>query len=229
LERRPSASPDVRWRLAWLAGAAVTLSAGLAAAQPGESGAIAVLYDQPNFHGQAVRVVGGAADLRRFGFARRALSGHFDGDWMVCDGLRFTGRCVTVTGALTDLTPLGLDRRIASLRQGEAVSGDARDAGGDADEADDGYFDRGGAASDETYRTGAAADRSPRGQGEGALERGVAGYATVFFIRPQRGGADVPGEARADADAFCRGQGLGAAIYYDTDGHILRDVLCRRD
>ena len=207
----------------------LALVAGRAHAQPGESGAIAVLYDQPNFHGHAVRIVGGAADLRRFGFARRALSGHFDGDWMVCDGLRFAGRCVTVTGALTDLTPLGLDRRIASLRQGEAVGGDARDAGGGAGEADDGYFDRGGAASDETRRSGAADEPPPRGRGEGALERGVAGYATVFFIRPQQSGADVPGEDRAAADAFCRGQGLGAALYYDTDGHILRDVLCRRD
>jgi hypothetical protein len=227
LERPRSARPVVSRACLAAAVALVQIGAGHAArAQPPEPGAVAVLYDRPNFHGHSVRIVAGAADLRRLGFARRALSGAFDGDWMVCDGLRFTGRCVTVAGAVADLVPLGLDRRIASLRQGEAVGGG--DGGsGDASPADDGYYDRGQAGPDND----AAAEQRPpppRRQ-EGPLERGVAGYATVFFIRPQQGGADVPGEGRAAADAFCRAQGFGAAAYYDTDGRILRDVLCRRD
>lgn len=218
-------------RRGWLVAVAALaqVSAGEAAlAQPPERGAVAVLYDQPNFHGHAVRIVAGAADLRRRGFARRALSGTFDGDWMVCDGLRFTGRCVTVNGTVADFVPLGLDLRIASLRQGEAVGGGDRDSG-EASAADDGYYDRSQARPDDgDGRTPPPPPYGSRRQAE-ALDQGVAGYATVFFNRPQQAGADVPGQGRAAADGFCRAQGFGAAVYYDTDGHILRDVLCRRD
>jgi hypothetical protein len=51
----------------------------------------------------------------------------------------------------------------------------------------------------------------------------------IFFVRPQRGGQDVPGDGRAAADGFCREQNLGPALYYDIDGRSLRDVLCRRE
>ena len=215
-----------RLALVGLASALFGTSATLA--QP--PAASAVLFDAPNFHGRSVRVSGAMSDLRRWDFARRAMSAHFDGDWIVCEGPRFTGRCVTVIGDLADLVPEGLDRRIASLRQADPGQPAPADVGSGAPppaaEADDGYFDRGGPT------TPAAAPQEtlpPAAAYAGPVDHGVAGHSSVFFIRPQRDGADITGEGRPAADAFCRDQGLGPVLYYDTDGHVLRDVLCRRD
>lgn len=215
-----------------LTGLLAAVLAGAAAAQPAGPAPVAVLYDQPNFHGRWVRVAGGEVDLRRLTFAGAAMSGQFEGDWMVCDGPRYAGRCVTVTGAVADLTPLGLDHQIASLRQGDTVGAGVRGGGETAGEpqADDGYYDRGRVRAqlpppspadasppvDAAWRAGASGDP------------GVAGYGSVFFIRPRRDGEDIPGAGRDLADRFCRDQGLGPALYFDSDGHILRDVLCRR-
>jgi hypothetical protein len=215
-------------RLALVGGfAAALICAGQAAAQPPV--ASATLFDAPNFHGHSVRISGGMSDLRRWDFARRAMSGHFDGDWIVCEGPRYTGRCVTLIGDLADLVPQGLDRRIASLRQadpGQPAESDAPPtAAPPPAEADDGYFDRG--------RASAPAETAPAQAlpppSAAPVDHGVAGHSSVFFIRPQREGADITGEGRSAADAFCRDQGLGPVLYYDTDGHVLRDVLCRRD
>ncbi|MBI1199303.1 MAG: hypothetical protein GC203_15690 [Phenylobacterium sp.] len=79
-------------------------------------------------------------------------------------------------------------------------------------------------------------DRRPDG-------RGVEGTRTVFFPRPTIGGLDVAAGDRG-ADVYCRRQGLGSAIWYDSserarqavgpDGEltgrstVLRDLLCRR-
>jgi hypothetical protein len=73
---------------------------------------------------------------------------------------------------------------------------------------------------------------------------GVPGSTVVFFARPESRGADVAASGQGGADAFCRSQGLGPAVYFDqtqrarraTDaygriigpGPVLRDVLCRR-
>jgi len=215
-------------RLALVGGlAAALICAGEASAQPPV--ASATLFDAPNFHGRSVRISGGMSDLRRWDFARRAMSAHFDGDWIVCEGPRYTGRCVTLIGDLADLVPQGLDRRISSLRQadpGQPAESDAPPAAAPPPgEADDGYFDRGRAA--------APAEPAPAQAlpppSAGPIDHGVAGHSSVFFIRPQREGADITGEGRSAADAFCRDQGLGPVLYYDTDGHVLRDVLCRRD
>jgi hypothetical protein len=55
-----------------------------------------------------------------------------------------------------------------------------------------------------------------------------AGPAAVFFAKPMRGAAEVPIDAQGPANQFCRDQGLGPAVYFDTDGRVLRDVVCRR-
>jgi hypothetical protein len=218
-------------RLAVVVGlAAALICAGPAAAQPPAPSA--VLFDAPNFHGHSVRISGGMSDLRRWGFARRAMSGHFDGDWIVCEGPRFTGRCVTLIGDLADLVPQGLDRRISSLRQADPGQPAQNDAPPSAppppSDADDGYFDRGRAPAPAEPPETAPAQALPP-PSAAPIDHGVAGHSSVFFIRPQRGGADITGEGRSATDSFCRDQGLGPVLYYDTDGHVLRDVLCRRD
>jgi hypothetical protein len=73
---------------------------------------------------------------------------------------------------------------------------------------------------------------------------GIEGATSVFFPRPTLRGWPVSAWRRGAADAFCRAQGLGPAIYFDQggrarealepdgrrvgDGPVLRDVLCRR-
>jgi hypothetical protein len=71
----------------------------------------------------------------------------------------------------------------------------------------------------------------------------VEGTTTVFFARPSVRGIDVAAGSNG-ANSFCRNQGLGAAVYYDSserapraigpDGEfvgrssVLRDLLCRK-
>jgi hypothetical protein len=55
-----------------------------------------------------------------------------------------------------------------------------------------------------------------------------AGRSAVFFATPTRGGSQVAVDVQGPANQFCHDQGLGAAVYADTDGRVLRDVLCRR-
>lgn len=70
------------------------------------------------------------------------------------------------------------------------------------------------------------------------------GQNSVFFPRPHIGGVDVSANGVRAADAFCRNQGLGVSLYFDTSrragrslgpdgrfagpGPVLSDVLCRR-
>jgi hypothetical protein len=90
------------------------------------------------------------------------------------------------------------------------------------------------------------AGRPPGGPGggfPGGGARGVDGTRTVFFVRPSVRGVDVAAGDRG-ANAFCRAQGLGPAVWYDSserareaigpDGElvgrssVLRDLLCRK-
>ncbi|WP_068876000.1 MULTISPECIES: beta/gamma crystallin-related protein [unclassified Phenylobacterium] len=73
--------------------------------------------------------------------------------------------------------------------------------------------------------------------------RGTEGAVTVFFPRPTLGGLDVAAGGRG-ANMYCRRQGLGPAVWYDSserareavgpDGErtgrssVLRDLLCRK-
>lgn len=257
------------------AGAAATFI-GAAAAQT-SSGPRAVLFDQPNFQGQSVTVVEGAPDLARWGFAAKAASARFDGEWTVCDAADLDGQCTTVKGDVPDLAQIGL-RRIVSLGEAPAdAAGDDReaapgaaitsaDAGRNADTpvARPATLSASATASTATAtssvagKPGAGAARaavartrraaaSPRTTRRAAKApapmtklaalpptsaaqptdswQGAASSTAVFFAAPKRGGAKV---AQGPADQFCRDQGLGPALYFDTDGHVLRDVLCRR-
>jgi hypothetical protein len=194
-----------------LVGGVLTLAAS-ALAQPETRIARAVLFDQPNFQGRSITIAQGSADLTAQGFAGMAMSGHFDGPWTICADPAFRGHCETVSGDMTDLSQVGLSRRVDSLRQG-ADQDAASDGGGQ-----DSYYDR-----------PPPAPRADPEDGRAFANQGVAGHTVVFFYRPQRAGADIPGQGHDLADAFCRDQGLGPALYYATDGVILRDVLCQRD
>jgi hypothetical protein len=195
--------------LALIAGGVLALAAASAPAQPA-GGPEATLFDQPNFQGRSITVTQGSADLETRDFAAMAMSGRFEGDWSICTRPAFRGRCETVRGDVADLGQLGLSRRINSLRR----QGDGAAPPPPPQSADDGYYDRPQPAADE---------------GRAVAGQGVAGHGVVFFYRPQRAGADIPGSGRDIADAFCRDMGYGPAVYFDTDGQILRDVLCRRD
>lgn len=86
-------------------------------------------------------------------------------------------------------------------------------------------------------------DPGPPPRPGGGGSRGVEGTRTVFFAQPRIDGYDVAAGDRG-ADTFCRRQGLGSAVWYDSserareaigpDGQIvgrssvLRDLLCRR-
>lgn len=82
-----------------------------------------------------------------------------------------------------------------------------------------------------------------QGGGPGGGARGYEGARTVFFPRPTVDGLDVAAGDRG-ADIYCRSQGLGPAVWFDSserarqavgpDGQligrssVLRDLLCRR-
>jgi hypothetical protein len=107
---------------------------------------------------------------------------------------------------------------------------DARPGYGPADP----YYDYQPPAADTPY--GAPYDAAETGR--------VEGQTAVFFPRPILSGQDVSALRPGAADAFCRAQGLGAALYFDPNqrsarsvgldrrpvgsGPVLRDVLCRR-
>jgi hypothetical protein len=195
----------------------VALATGLAGAglaQPDTAGPNAVLFDQPNFQGRSITISQGSADLEAQGFSAMAMSGHFEGDWTICARPAFRGHCDDVHGDVVDLAQLGLSRRIVSLRHDPSDAPAAPPPSQPA--APDGYFDR-------------PPPPPARPEGVAVPNQGVAGHSVVFFYRPQQAGADIPGATKDLADTFCQGQGLGAAAYWDTDGRILRDVLCKRD
>ena len=239
------------------AGLAAAL-AGVASAQP-SGAARATLFDQPNFQGASVTIVEGSPDLAVRGFAGRAMSGRFEGDWTLCDSPGLDGRCASVSGDVADLATVGLGRRVISLRESEGEDGYApedhyaensarADQGGraDRDSPPDANDERvpgphttqapppPPAAAPPTASQRYAEASAPAGAGAPSSaaavirREGEAGRSAVFFAQPKRGGADIEVDAQGPANQFCSAQGLGPALYYDTDGRDLRDVLCRR-
>jgi hypothetical protein len=104
--------------IALIAGGAA--AAGAASAQP-PGAPRAILFDQPNFQGSSITIVQGSANLAAQDYAGRAMSGHFDGEWLACDAPNFGGHCQHLSGDVTDFGGVGLGRRLASLRQSEAA------------------------------------------------------------------------------------------------------------
>ena len=201
--------------LALAALAALSLAAGVAHAQRG--GGSATLYELPNFQGRSVTITDSTPDLGRWRFNDRAQSAKFEGRWRVCEHDQFKGRCQEISGAVVDLTTYGLFGQISSMEPAYRPGG-----GG-------GYPGPGG---------GGGGYPPP-----GRDPRGIDGTRTVFFPRPTIGGTDVAAGDRA-ADAYCRRQGLGPAVWFDSseragqavtpDGQfvgrssVIRDLLCRK-
>lgn len=198
----------------WLAAAAILALAGAAQAQPSRAGT-ATLYDQPDFQGNSVTITRSAPDLGRWRFNDRAQSARFEGRWTICEHDDFRGRCQEVSGAVPNLHTFGLMAQISSLEPVGRPPGPQGPPGG-------GYGGRGGPGRD---------------------GRGIEGARTVFFPRPTVGGIDVAAGDRG-ADIFCRQQGLGRAVWFDSDERapqaigpegqfvgrstVLRDLLCRK-
>lgn len=203
-------------RTAALAALLALTAGGAAQAQRGPGSA--TLYELPNFQGRAVTITEATPDLGRWRFNDRAQSARFEGRWRVCEHDDFKGRCQELSGPVENLHTYGLFNQASSL---EPVG---RGPGG-------GY----GGGPGGGYGGGYGGGR-PDG-------RGVEGSTTVFFARPTINGTDVAAGDRA-ANGYCRRQGLGAAVWFDSssrsnqavtpDGQfvgrspVIRDLLCRK-
>ncbi|WP_397416341.1 beta/gamma crystallin-related protein [Phenylobacterium sp.] len=165
----------------------------------------------------------------------------------------FKGRSVTITGPEDDLGRWRFNDRAQSARfegrwricEHDNMKGRCAEvSGGVPDLTAFGLFGQMSSLSPVGYRP----DRPDRPYGGGGGfrpgdARGVEGVRTVFFPRPSVNGVDVAAGDRG-ADTFCRSQGLGRAVWYDSserareaigpDGEyvgrssVLRDLLCRR-
>ncbi|MBS0409848.1 MAG: beta/gamma crystallin family protein [Proteobacteria bacterium] len=131
---------------------------------------------------------------------------------------------------------------------GDRGRGDDRGYGDNRGDGDDrGYGDnRGttGPAPGPVIGGGYGDDRGGYGDTRWNGAGGVPGRSVVFFPRPRSNGQDIAAYDRSAADWFCRRQGLGSAVYYDTsykgrafrfnggglsiNAPVLRDVVCRR-
>lgn len=161
------------------------------------------------------------------------------------DQPNFQGSSVTITQSAPDLGKWRFNDRAQSARfEGRWLICEHDDFKGRCQEV------RGDVPNLHSYRLMAQvssmepAGRPPGGgSGGGPTSRGIEGTRTVFFARPTVGGVDVAAGDRG-ADAFCRRQGLGPAVWYDSndrareavgpDGQyvgrssVLRDLLCRK-
>jgi hypothetical protein len=199
------------------AATALALASGAAAQPYGRSAETAILYELPDFRGRSVVVDRPTPDLTAYRFSDRAQSARLDGEWLLCDEGAYGGRCEELQGDVPDLDSVALGGRISSLRPAPGY--------GTSDE------------DDEAYGEAPASGRWGRDRG------GVEGARSVFFARPTVRGLDVAAGANG-ANAFCRRQGLGPALYFDSSQRasravdpqgravgsstVLRDLLCRR-
>jgi hypothetical protein len=76
-----------------------------------------IVYDQPNFKGQALTIAAATPDLATLKFddkiASLSISG--GGDWVLCENKNYTGRCVRVQSQADNLNLLQLGGRVSSL------------------------------------------------------------------------------------------------------------------
>jgi len=82
----------------------------------GGGGRTATLFEYPNFQGRSYTVYDYNRGLGSTGFEDRAMSGHFDGPWIICEDDDFQGHCETVSGNVRNLDRLNLGHEVSSLR-----------------------------------------------------------------------------------------------------------------
>jgi hypothetical protein len=75
-----------------------------------------VLYDRPNFRGDARNVMNSATNLGTAGDRTRSVQ-VYGGTWELCDGASRNARCVTVADDVPDVRSLGLRNGVASARE----------------------------------------------------------------------------------------------------------------
>lgn len=179
-------------------------------------GVSATLFELPNFQGRSVTVRGDVENLAGYRFNDLAQSVRLEGAWRLCEKSDFGGRCVEERGDIADLNTVGMFVKISSLQP----------AGG---------FGGGG--------YGGGPGPGPGAGGYGRGDRGIEGARAVFFPRPSVRGLDVAAGSNG-ANSFCRNQGLGAALYFDSSerapraigpegqfvgpSSVLRDLVCRK-
>ncbi len=193
---------------------ALALMAFAGAAQAQPRGGSITLYDQPNYQGNSVIITQSAPDLGKWRFNDRAQSARIQGQ-----GRWLACEHDDFKGKCQelrgDIPNLHVYGLMAQISSIEPA-GQGRPGPGPV---------------------------PPRPGGGGAGSRGVEGTRTVFFAQPRIDGYDVAAGDRG-ADTFCRRQGLGSAVWFDSserareaigpDGQIvgrssvLRDLLCRR-
>jgi hypothetical protein len=204
---------------------AIAALAGAAIAQPYGGGRrpVATLYEGYNFQGRSVDIYSSDENLDGIRFNDRARSARFQGEWRVCENAGYGGRCAQVRGEVSDLNRIGMAERISSL---QAYSGGGQGGGWSGGSGGGGWGSGGG-----------------WGGGGGGQSRPAEGARSVFFAYPTLGGRDIAAGGMS-ANAFCRSEGLGPALYYDSsqrapeavDGEgryvsnttIIRDILCRK-
>lgn len=180
---------------------------------------MATLYEGYNFEGRSVDIYGDEENLSGLRFNDKARSARFQGQWRVCEDAGYGGRCQEVRGDVADLNRIGMAERISSLQAYSSSGGYGGGYGGN-------------------YGGSYGGGRPGGGQ-----SRPAEGARSVFFPYPDLDGRDIAA-GDMSANAFCRQQGLGPALYYDSsqrapsavDGQgryvanttIIRDILCRR-
>ena len=75
-----------------------------------------VLYDRPNFRGDARDVMNNATNLGSTGDRARSVQ-VYGGTWELCEGASRNSRCVTVSEDVADLRNLGLRNGVTSARE----------------------------------------------------------------------------------------------------------------
>ena len=76
-----------------------------------------VLYERPNFRGDARDIVNSSTNLGSVGDSARSVQVHGGGAWELCEGVFRNARCVTVTDDVPDLRNLGLRNGVTSARE----------------------------------------------------------------------------------------------------------------
>ena len=102
---------------AGLAFAPVVLAATPVAAPSAPVPLAIVVYDQPSFKGQSLRIDRAVPDLAALKFDDKAASFEIQGagDWMLCEHRNYSGRCVRGSAKADDLRVLQLFGRVSSL------------------------------------------------------------------------------------------------------------------
>jgi hypothetical protein len=75
-----------------------------------------VLFDRPNFRGDARNVLNSATNLGSAGDRVRSVQ-VYGGTWELCDGAFRNARCVTVSESVPDVRRLGFRNGVASARE----------------------------------------------------------------------------------------------------------------